>query len=72
MIIICVITDIPPELSMIMEQPEVDLLKLPPRPVKDHLVNLTLMLRAWLFIGLLEAIFAHLLFFDYLSRYCGI
>lgn len=55
MILICVITDVLPALSMVMEKPEADLLLRKPRHrKKDRLVNFRLMLHAYFFIGILE------------------
>jgi len=39
MLVISLFTDIAPALSLIMEPPEKDLLKQPPRSKNDHLVN---------------------------------
>ena len=39
----------PIDLAIMMEKPESDLLKRPPRNKKDHLVDKTLLLQAYLF-----------------------
>ncbi|KAJ9663799.1 hypothetical protein H2201_005520 [Coniosporium apollinis] len=73
MIIICIFTDLFLSLSLIMEKEEFDLLELPPRNhKKDHLINLKVYGQSYLFIGVLETISAHAMFFFYMSRYAGI
>ncbi|KZO92976.1 sodium-potassium ATPase [Calocera viscosa TUFC12733] len=59
MIIICVGTDVLPALSMVMEQPEADLLLRRPRiPKKDRLANWRLIVHAYFFLGILESLCA--------------
>lgn len=73
MIIICVFTDLCLSLSLIMEKEEFDLLSLPPRrPRKDHLINLRIYGQAYGFIGAMETITAHSMFFFYMYRKAGI
>jgi sodium/potassium-transporting ATPase subunit alpha len=73
MIIICVFTDLFCSLSLIMEQQEFDLLDLPPRNhKKDHLINLKVYIQSYLFIGVLETVCAHAMFFYYYSKHAGI
>ncbi|SPQ24185.1 c562cfe2-5e35-4d7c-87f6-6d249c5e9fbc [Thermothielavioides terrestris] len=73
MIIICVFTDLFLSMSLIMEKEEFDLLSLPPRNHKrDHLINLRIYLQAYLFIGCLETVTAHAMFFLYMWKYAGI
>ncbi|KAJ1926956.1 hypothetical protein IWQ60_003356 [Tieghemiomyces parasiticus] len=73
MICICVLTDLPPSIALMYEGPERDLLTRAPRvPRKDRLVNAKLMLHAYAFAGLLEAFFAHCMFFYYMSSYGGL
>lgn len=73
MIIICVFTDLFLSLSLIMEKEEFDLLDLPPRNhKKDHLINLKIYLQSYLFIGVMETICAHCMFFLYLYRHAKI
>ncbi|CAL5868424.1 uncharacterized protein PFLUO_LOCUS2649 [Penicillium psychrofluorescens] len=73
MIIICVFTDLFLSLSLIMEKEEYDLLSLPPRrPRKDHLINLRIYAQAYGFIGVMETICAHSMFFLYMYRKAGI
>ncbi|KAJ5613412.1 hypothetical protein N7510_006606 [Penicillium lagena] len=73
MIIICVFTDLFCSLSLIMEQQEFDLLDLPPRNhKKDHLINLKVYIQSYLFIGVLETICAHAMFFYYYWKHAGI
>lgn len=69
MICICILTDMFPALALMLERPEKDLLKRPPRSRKDHLVDWKLIIQAYLFIGLIEAVFSHLSYFLYLQWY---
>lgn len=56
-----------------METEEFDLLSLPPRrPKKDHLVNLKIYAQAYGFIGVMETVCAHAMYFVYMWRYAGI
>jgi len=73
MIIICVFTDLFLALSLIMEKEEFDLLELRPRNhKKDHLINLKIYAQSYLFIGMMETICAHSMFFLYMYKYAGI
>lgn len=73
MIIICVFTDLFLSLSLIMEKEEFDLLSLPPRDhKKDHLINFRIYAQSYLFIGVMETICAHAVFFLYMHKYAGI
>jgi sodium/potassium-transporting ATPase subunit alpha len=73
MIIICVFTDLFLSLSLIMEQEEFDLLSLPPRnSKKDHLINLKIYAQSYLFIGVMETVCAHSMFFLYMWRHAKI
>ncbi len=73
MIIICVFTDLFLSLSLIMEKVEYDLLSQPPRnPKKDHLINLKIYAQSYLFIGVLETISAHAMYFLYYWRHAKI
>ncbi|KAG6883412.1 hypothetical protein C0995_012343, partial [Termitomyces sp. Mi166 len=73
MIIICCFTDLSPCLSLIMEKEEFDLLTLPPRNhKKDHLINLKIYVQAYLFVGMMETVTAHVMFFFYFWRYARI
>ncbi|KAK0431959.1 hypothetical protein EV421DRAFT_2011723 [Armillaria borealis] len=59
MIIICVFTDVCPALSMVNEKPEADLLLRRPRDrKKDRLINWRLLLHAYFFLGMIEAVTA--------------
>ncbi|KAF8968636.1 hypothetical protein BDZ97DRAFT_1799384 [Flammula alnicola] len=70
MIIICCFTDLFPCLSLIMEKEEFDLLTLPPRNHKtDHLVNFKIYAQSYLFIGTMETVVAHAMFFLYMYKY---
>jgi sodium/potassium-transporting ATPase subunit alpha len=73
MIIICVFTDLFLSLSLIMEKQEFDLLTLPPRNhKKDHLINFRIYAQSYLFIGVMETVCAHAMFFLYMWKYAGI
>jgi sodium/potassium-transporting ATPase subunit alpha len=73
MIIICVFTDLFLSLSLIMEKEEFDLLSLPPRNVKkDHLITFKIYAQSYLFIGVMETVCAHCMFFLYMYRAAGI
>lgn len=73
MIIICVFTDLFLSLSLIMENEEFDLLSLPPRnPKKDHLINLKIYGQSYLFVGVMETLCAHAMFFLYMYKKAGI
>ncbi|KAI1922423.1 hypothetical protein LOZ65_003530 [Ophidiomyces ophidiicola] len=73
MIIICVFTDLFLSLSLVMEKEEFDLLSLPPRNhKKDHLINLKIYTQSYLFIGVMETVCAHSMFFLYMYRKAGI
>jgi len=73
MIIICVFTDLFLSLSLIMGKEEFDLLSLPPRNhKKDHLINFKVYAQSYLFVGVIETICAHAMFFLYMYKYAGI
>jgi sodium/potassium-transporting ATPase subunit alpha len=69
MICICVLTDICPSLSLMLEKPEKNLLKQPPRSRNTRLVDWKLCFQAYFFIGFLQTFFSHCLFFWYLQWY---
>ena len=69
MVCICVLTDIGPAMSLILEKPEKVVLKRPPRSKKDLLINWKLIGHAFLFIGLMQTFFSHLSFLLYLKWY---
>ena len=69
MICICVLTDMAPALSLMLEKPEKDLLKRPPRKKNQHLVDWKLILQAYPYLGLFEGIASHFVFFLYLTWY---
>ncbi len=71
MICICVVTDMSPALSLMLEKPETELLKRPPRDKKKHLVDWKLILQAYAFLGLFEGFFSHVMFFSYMKAYGG-
>lgn len=59
-------TDMIPALGLGIEQPHSEVMDLPPRPRSERLLNLPLLLRAYLFLGILEAAVAMGGFFLYL------
>ncbi|GAA95544.1 uncharacterized protein L969DRAFT_92675 [Mixia osmundae IAM 14324] len=59
MIIICVLTDVAPALSLIHEKPESDIMLRPPRNIKtDRLADWRLLCHSYLFLGNLQALCA--------------
>jgi sodium/potassium-transporting ATPase subunit alpha len=65
MLIISLFTDIAPSLSLIMEKPEKDLLKQPPRDRHDHIVDWKFLLQAYAFLGIMISFFSQCMFFWY-------
>ncbi len=59
-------TDLIPALGLGTEPPHADVMNLPPRPRRERLLGLPLLLRAYLFLGLIEATVAMGGFFLYL------
>ncbi|SPO31883.1 K, P-type ATPase [Ustilago trichophora] len=73
MIIICCFTDLVCCLTLIFEKEEFDLLSLQPRNNKtDHLINKAIYGQSYLFIGTMETVTAHSMFFLYIWRYAKI
>ncbi|KAG5640771.1 hypothetical protein DXG03_007248 [Asterophora parasitica] len=73
MIIICCFTDLSPCLALITEKEEFDLLTLPPRNHKtDHLINAKIYFQSYFFIGMMETITSHAMYFLYMYKYAGI
>ncbi|WWC71995.1 uncharacterized protein I206_105954 [Kwoniella pini CBS 10737] len=69
MIIICVVTDVLPAISMCFEKPEAGLLNRPPRNTKkDKLVDWKFLLHAYGFLGLLESLAAMSMSFWWLNK----
>jgi sodium/potassium-transporting ATPase subunit alpha len=60
-------TDMIPALGLGTEQPLADVMDVPPRPRTERLLNLPLLLRAYLFLGVIEAAVAMGGFFLFLS-----
>lgn len=59
MIIICVVTDVLPALSLVYEKPEADLLLRKPRDrKKDRLADGRVIFQAYAFLGVLESLTA--------------
>ncbi|KAJ1734281.1 hypothetical protein LPJ61_001158 [Coemansia biformis] len=64
MLVINVITDVWASVLLANEEPEADILQRPPRdPKKEGLVNVRLFVHAYLFIGLMETLAGHIMFF---------
>ena len=59
-------TDMIPALGLGTERPHSDVMDLPPRPRSERLLSLPLLLRAYLFLGIIEASIATAGFFLYL------
>lgn len=58
---------------LVFEKEEFDLLSLPPRdPKRSHLINLPIYLHSYGFIGMMETLTAHAMFFYYIYSYAGI
>jgi sodium/potassium-transporting ATPase subunit alpha len=56
-----------------MEKEEYNLLSLPPRnPKHDHLINLKIYAQSYLFVGVMETVIAHAMFFLYYWRHARI
>ncbi|WRT70258.1 uncharacterized protein IL334_007253 [Kwoniella shivajii] len=69
MIIISVVTDVLPAISMCFEKPEAGLLTRPPRNTKkDHLINWRFLLHAYGFLGIPECLCAMSMAFWYLQK----
>jgi sodium/potassium-transporting ATPase subunit alpha len=69
MLLISIITDIPPSLAMMKEPPETDLLSQPPRTKKDHLTDKKFLLQAYIFMGILVVLSSQIMFFIYMKWY---
>lgn len=61
-------TDMLPALALGAERPDPGLMDVPPRSRSEHLVSRSLLLRAYLFLGLIEAALAMGAFFWFLHR----
>jgi sodium/potassium-transporting ATPase subunit alpha len=73
MIVICILTDIAPSLSLIMEQPEGDLmLRQPYVKTGETLVDFKLFLHAFGFLGNLICLSGFFSFFTYMWVYAGL
>ncbi|KAJ1954942.1 hypothetical protein GGI12_005677, partial [Dipsacomyces acuminosporus] len=72
MIVICMLTDVWASISLMYESPESDIMYRAPRnPKKERLVNLKFFIQAYGFIGILESLFAHIIFFIFMYWYGG-
>ncbi|KAJ2397050.1 hypothetical protein GGI05_000835, partial [Coemansia sp. RSA 2603] len=72
MIIICMLTDVWASISLMYESAESDIMfRMPRNPKKEHLVNLRFFGQAYGFIGLLESLFAHIIFFVFMYWHGG-
>jgi calcium-translocating P-type ATPase len=61
-------TDMLPALGLGAEPPDADIMRRPPRPHRERLLNWGLMLRAYCFLGIMEAAIAMIAFFFVLNR----
>lgn len=68
MILICVVTDMAPSLSLIMEKPESDIMARKPRAKNENLVDGKLFAHAYLFLGMTETLCAMGLAFWHFER----
>jgi sodium/potassium-transporting ATPase subunit alpha len=62
-------TDMMPALALGMEQPHAGVMDMPPRSQSERLLNLPLLLRAYVFLGLIEAGVAMVAFFWFLQAH---
>ncbi|KAJ1659965.1 hypothetical protein IWQ61_001029 [Dispira simplex] len=70
MVCIGLLTDFPLVITAIYEEPKADLLSRGPRnPKRDRLVNLRVLLQAYLLVGVVETVFGHSMFFYYMWSY---
>lgn len=60
-------TDMIPALGLGAERPHIDVMDRPPRDRRERMLNLPLLLRAYLFLGVIEAVTAMTAFFLYLT-----
>ncbi|KAI9168485.1 hypothetical protein H9P43_007857 [Blastocladiella emersonii ATCC 22665] len=73
MIIVCVVTDLFPSLALVLEDAEADLLaRAPRRPGRDAMVNSRLLLHAYAFVGVVQSVLAHGMYFLYMYREWGL
>jgi len=65
-------TDMLPALGLGLEPPEPGVMLRPPRSQKEHLIDRALLVRSWLWLGLLASLFAELAFFAWywLNGFC--
>ncbi|KAJ3023051.1 UNVERIFIED_CONTAM: hypothetical protein HDU68_008814 [Siphonaria sp. JEL0065] len=72
-LVVCCITDVLPSMALIFESPEDTLMTRKPRdPKKERLVNTQMFLHVYLFIGMIQCVFAHTAFFLYWWLEAGI
>ncbi|KAI9208515.1 uncharacterized protein BJ171DRAFT_489165, partial [Polychytrium aggregatum] len=72
-LVICCITDVFPSVALIYESPERHVMTRPPRnPKTEKLVNVQMFGHVYLFIGLMQAIFAHIMFSTYMTESVGV
>lgn len=66
-------TDLVPALGLGAEPPEPGMMEVPPRRLKDHLITKEMLLRAYLWLGLLQslAVMAAFYFMYWMSGYAG-
>ncbi|KAJ1939329.1 hypothetical protein EC988_007341 [Linderina pennispora] len=67
MIVICMLTDVWASVSLMYEAPENDIMYRAPRnPKRDHLVDLKFFFHAYGFMGVMQTIIAHLVYFIFM------
>ncbi|KAJ1947780.1 hypothetical protein GGF37_000157 [Kickxella alabastrina] len=72
MVLICMLTDVWASISLMYESSESDImLRAPRNPKREHLVDLKFFGQAYGFIGLLEALSAHIIFFVFMYWHGG-
>ncbi|KAJ1894873.1 hypothetical protein LPJ66_004928 [Kickxella alabastrina] len=72
MVVICMLTDVWASISLMYESSESDImLRAPRNPKREHLVDLKFFGQAYCFIGLLEALSAHIIFFVFMYWHGG-
>ncbi|KAI9208476.1 uncharacterized protein BJ171DRAFT_208309 [Polychytrium aggregatum] len=72
-LVVCCITDVFPSIALIYESSESDLMTRPPRnPKKDKLVDGPMFIHVYFFIGMMECVFAHVIFSLYFFEVTGV
>lgn len=72
MLVLALFTDVPPSLALMKEHPEIDLLAKPPRRKDQHLVDKSLFIQAYGFMGGLVVVTSQIMFFIYMKVYMNL